>query len=130
MFSKDDYEFLGKQILDAAFVVHKELGPGMLESIYEVCMIEELRSKNISVHNQVSQPVFFKGKALDKTFFIDLLVEKKIIIELKAVEVLLPIHEVQLLSYMKLADIKLGYLINFNVPLLRDGIKRKINGYL
>jgi GxxExxY protein len=130
MFSKDDYEYIGHQIIDSAFVVHKELGPGLLESIYEVCMIEELRSRNISVRNQVKLPVVFKGKELDKTFIIDLLVENKIIIELKAVEILLPVHEVQLVSYMKLAEIKLGFLLNFNVALLKDGIRRKINGYL
>jgi GxxExxY protein len=75
-------------------------------------------------------PVVYKGKELDKVFIIDLLVEESIAIELKAVEQLLPVHEVQLLTYMKLADLKLGYLVNFNVPLIKQGIKRKINGYL
>ena len=74
-------------------------------------------------------PVVYKNKILEKDFFIDILVEKEIVIELKAVEILLPVHEVQTLTYMKLADMKLGYLINFNVPLIKQGIKRKINGY-
>ncbi len=129
MISKTEIELIGKQIVQAAFEVHSELGPGLLESVYEICLVEELKSRNLTVERQVKLPVVFKGKILDKEFFIDLLVEKEIIIELKAVEVLLPVHEVQLLTYMKLADKKLGYLINFNVPLIKEGIRRKINGY-
>ncbi len=129
MISKTEIELIGKQIVQAAFEVHSELGPGLLESVYEICLVEELKSRNLTVERQVKLPVVFKGKILDKEFFIDLLVEKEIIVELKAVEVLLPVHEVQLLTYMKLADKKLGYLINFNVPLIKEGIRRKINGY-
>ncbi len=129
MISKTEIEKIGKQIVNAAFEVHSELGPGLLESVYEICLIEELRNRNLLAERQVKLPVVFKGKILDKDFFIDLLVEKQIIVELKAVEILLPVHEVQLLTYMKLADKKLGYLINFNVPLIKDGIRRKINGY-
>ena len=129
MISKTEIEVIGKQIVQAAFEVHSELGPGLIESVYEICLVEELKSRNLTVERQVKLPVVFKGKILDKEFFIDLLVEKEIIVELKAVEVLLPVHEVQLLTYMKLADKKLGYLINFNVPLIKEGIRRKINGY-
>ena len=129
MISKIEIEKIGKQIVHSAFEVHKELGPGLLESVYEICLVDELRNRNLFVERQLKLPVFYKGKQLQKDFFIDLLVEKKIIIELKAVEFLLPVHEVQVLTYMKLADIKLGYLINFNVPLIKQGIKRKINGY-
>lgn len=129
MISKTEIELIGKQIVQAAFEVHSELGPGLIESVYEICLVEELKSRNLTVERQVKLPVVFKGKILDKEFFIDLLVEKEIIVELKAVEVLLPVHEVQLLTYMKLADKKLGYLINFNVPLIKEGIRRKINGY-
>ena len=129
MISKTEIELIGKQIVQAAFEVHSELGPGLLESVYEICLVEELKSRNLTVERQVKLPVVFKGKILDKEFFIDLLVEKEIIVELKAVDVLLPVHEVQLLTYMKLADKKLGYLINFNVPLIKEGIRRKINGY-
>jgi GxxExxY protein len=127
--NKAEIEDIGSKIVDAAYCVHKELGPGLLESVYECCLIEELKKRNLTVFSQMKLPVFYKGKQLEKEFIIDILVENEIIIELKAVEVLLPVHEVQLLTYMKLADKKLGYLINFNVPMIKDGIKRKINGY-
>ena len=107
-----------------------ELGPGLMESVYETCVIEELNKQNIRVKNQVLLPVIYKGKTLEKEFIIDLLVEEKIILELKSVEVILPIHEAQLVTYLKLANKKLGLLINFNVSLLKDGIRRKINGNL
>ena len=115
--------------MDAAYQVHKELGPGLLESVYEFCLLHELMSRNLIVRNQVRMPIIYKGIELNKNFVIDILVENSIIIELKAVEMIHPIHEVQLLTYLKLADKKLGYLINFNVSLIKDGIKRKINGY-
>jgi len=127
--NKTELDNIGTKIVDAAYSVHKELGPGLLESVYEFCLIEELKSRNLTVNSQMKLPVVYKGKALNKEFIIDLLVENEIIIELKAVEIVLPVHEVQLLTYMKLADKKLGYLINFNVPLIKEGIKRKINGY-
>lgn len=129
MTSKFEYEQIGEEIVHAAFEVHRELGPGLLESVYEACLFEELRSQNLKVERQVMLPVIFKGKVLDKQFCIDLLVENAVIIELKAVEALLPVHEVQLVTYLKLADMKLGYLINFNVPLIKQGIKRKVNNY-
>lgn len=129
MTSKFEYEQIGEEIVHAAFEVHRELGPGLLESVYEACLFEELRSQNLKVERQVMLPVIFKGKVLDKQFCIDLLVENAVIIELKAVESLLPVHEVQLVTYLKLADMKLGYLINFNVPLIKQGIKRKVNNY-
>ncbi|WP_299578853.1 GxxExxY protein [uncultured Sunxiuqinia sp.] len=129
MISKIEYEEIGRKIVHASYEVHRELGPGLLESVYEVCLAEELRNLHLEVERQVKLPVIFKGKVLEKEFFIDLLVEKSIIIELKAVEIILPVHEVQLLTYMKLANMKLGYLINFNVPLIKTGIKRKANNY-
>ncbi|NLU37923.1 MAG: GxxExxY protein [Bacteroidales bacterium] len=128
--SKDRYEEIGAQIVDAAYHVHRELGPGLLESVYEICMIEELKDRGLFVENQVRIPVFYKGKELKKDFIVDILVEDLIIIELKAVEDLLPVHEVQLVTYLKLADKHLGFLINFNVSLIKSGIKRKINGYI
>jgi GxxExxY protein len=130
MISKTKYEEIGKKIVNASYRVHKELEPGLLESVYEICLFDELKEQNLKVRKQVQLPVVYKGKKLDKAFIIDLLVEESIAIELKAVEQLLPVHEVQLLTYMKLADLKLGYLVNFNVPLIKQGIKRKINGYL
>ncbi len=129
MISKNETERIGKLIVDAAFEVHKELGPGLLESVYEHCLVQELKSRDLYVESQVKLPVIYKGMQLDKEFVLDLLVEHEIVIELKAVEILMPVHEVQLLTYLKLADKKLGYLINFNVPLLKEGLKRKINGY-
>ena len=130
MISKDEYERIARHIVNAAYVVHKELGPGLLESVYEVCLLEELRNRGLYVENQVKIPVVFKGKKLDKEFIVDLLVENAIVVELKAVETILPVHEVQLLTYLKLADKKLGFLINFNVSIIKIGIHRKINGYL
>jgi GxxExxY protein len=129
MKSQEEYEIIGKLILDCAFEVHKELGPGLLESVYEICLLDELRKKGLSVKSQVKLPVYYKGKELDKDFYIDILVEDCIVIELKAVEALLPVHEVQLVTYMKLANINLGFLINFNVSLLKSGIRRKVNNY-
>ena len=122
------YNRLGTKIIDAAMQVHRELGPGLLESVYEVCLIEELKNKGLKVGSQVRLPLVYKGKELNKDFIIDLLVEDKIVIELKAVEDLLPVHEVQLVTYLKLSGMKLGYLINFNVSLLKFGIRRRING--
>lgn len=130
MISKIEYERIAKHIVNAAFEVHKELGPGLLESVYEVCLVEELRNRGLFVESQVRIPVVFKGKTLEKEFIVDLLVENSIIVELKAVENLLPVHEVQLVTYLKLAHKKLGFLINFNVSLIKIGIHRKINGYL
>lgn len=129
MISKTEYERIATHIVNAAYDVHKELGPGLLESVYEICMIEELRRRGLFVESQVRVPIIFKGKTLEKEFIVDLLVEKSIIIELKAVENLLPVHEVQLVTYMKLANKKLGFLINFNVSFIKVGIHRKVNDY-
>jgi len=128
-FTKPEYENMGKTILDCAFEVHKELGPGLLESIYEICLCAELKDKGLKVENQVYLPVFYKGRKLDKNFRIDVLVENAIIVELKSSACLYTIDEAQLVSYMRLARIKLGYIINFNEVLLKDGIKRKVNNY-
>lgn len=113
-------------ILDSAIEVHKQLGPGLLESVYEICLFKELRSKKLYVERQAPIPVIYKGEILEADFRIDLLIEKEVIIELKAVETILPVHEAQLLTYMKLADKRLGLLINFNVPKLIDGFRRKV----
>ncbi|BAX79799.1 GxxExxY protein [Labilibaculum antarcticum] len=129
MISKIRYEEIGQIIVQASYEVHKELGPGLLESVYEVCLEEEIKRLKLRVERQVRIPVVFKGKTLGKDFIIDLLVEDEVIIELKALEILLPVHEVQLVTYLKLADKKLGFLINFNVPLIKQGIKRKVNQY-
>jgi len=127
---EQEYNILSGKIFDSALTVHKELGPGLLESVYEACLIEELESRGTSVERQVKIPLIYKGKELNKDFRIDILVEKEIIIELKCVETLLAVHEAQIISYLKLSDKWLGLLINFNVPLLKDGYKRFVNGYL
>jgi GxxExxY protein len=127
--TKEEYERLGKIILDCAFEVHKELGPGLLESIYEECLCEELRNRNINVQNQVYLPLKYKGRKLDKNFRVDVLVENVIILEIKSVYDIYPIDEAQLVSYLRLSDNKLGFLLNFNVVLLKDGIRRKVNNY-
>ena len=128
--SEFEYNHLSGLIINSAIEVHKELGPGLLESVYECCLLDELNRNGLYTERQVKLPVFYKGSKLDKEFFIDILVEDKIILELKSVETILPIHEFQLLTYLKLSGKKLGLLINFNVPLLKDGIRRKINGTL
>lgn len=128
--NKEWYNNICESIIGAAIEVHKELGPGLLESVYETCMVKELVKRGLRVQSQVELPVIYKGETIDKNFRVDLLVEKHIIVELKSIDQLLPIHEVQLLTYLRLANEKLGLLINFNVPILTKGIKRKINGFI
>lgn len=120
---------LSKIILDSSIEVHRNLGPGLLESVYEVCLCKELNLRDINLQRQVSLPVEYKNEKLDADFRIDVLIENEIIIELKAVEFLLPVHEAQLLTYLKLADKRLVFLINFNVPKLVDGFKRRVNNF-
>ena len=107
--------------------VHKTLGAGLLESAYEYCMKAELESRGLKVETEVDLPLYYKNIPTGKCYRIDLMVNDKIIVELKAVDNILPIHEVQLVTYLKLTGKALGLLINFNVPVLKDGIKRKIN---
>ncbi|NJL55562.1 GxxExxY protein [bacterium] len=108
--------------------VHRELGPGLLESAYETCLKYELKQAGLAVESQVPQPVSYKGMALECGYRLDVLVEDLVIVELKAVEALLPIHDAQLLTYLRLRNLWLGLLINFNVPILKHGIKRLVNG--
>jgi GxxExxY protein len=115
-----------EQIIRAAIAVHRELGPGLLESTYEACLAFELIAQRLKIEQQKSVPVCYCDVKLDCGYRIDLLVEDRIVVELKAVEDLEPIHEAQLLTYLKLGGWKLGLLINFNVPLLKDGIRRRI----
>jgi GxxExxY protein len=127
--TKTEYNRLAKQIVDSSYHVHLEMGPGLLESVYEFCLADELRSRGIFVQEQVCIPLVYKGRNLNKDFRLDLLVEKEIIIELKAAEYILPVHEAQIISYLKLADKRLGFLINFNVQLIKDGLRRFVNNY-
>ena len=117
---------ISEKIIGAAIAVHQEFGPGLLESVYEICLVQEMEDRGLKVANQVDLPLYYKGRLTDKKFRIDLLVEDEIVVELKAVEAILPIHEAQLLTYLKLTNKKLGLLINFNVPLFKQGILRRI----
>ena len=117
---------IGKIIVDCAFKVHKILGPGLLESVYETCLFHELTKRGLKVRRQLDLPIRYEDILLESGLRIDLLVENKIIIELKAVEKMHPVFEAQILSYLKLAQKRLGYLINFNTVLFKDGIKRVI----
>lgn len=121
---------LSKIILDASIEVHKQLGPGLLESVYKICLCKELMNKGISYQRQVSLPIVYKNEKLDAEFRMDIVVENEIIIELKAIEEILAVHHAQLLTYLKLYNKRLGLLINFiNTLRLIDGFKRLINGY-
>ncbi len=115
------------QIIKGAIEVHKQLGPGLLESTYEGCLIYELVDSGLSVQSQVPFPVKYKGKLIDIGYRVDLLVEGIVVVELKSVERLLPIHSAQILTYLKLSDLKVGLLINFNAQKIKDGIRRFIN---
>ncbi|MBW4683518.1 MAG: GxxExxY protein [Komarekiella atlantica HA4396-MV6] len=117
---------LAKQIVDASFAVHSQLGPGLLENVYEVCLIYELRKRRLNVAAQVELPVIYDNIRLNTGFRLDLLVEQSVVVELKAVEALIPVHKAQLLTYLKLSGYRLGLLINFNVPLIKDGIQRLV----
>jgi len=119
---------LSKEIIGAAIEVHRRLGPGLLESAYEECLCCELGLKGIKFKRQVPLPVVYKGAKLDCGYRLDLLVEDLVIIEVKAIEAIGPIHEAQLLTYLRLRDSWLGLIINFNVLLLKDGIRRLVNG--
>ncbi len=113
-------------IIGAAIEVHRYLGPGLLESAYEECLCHELALRKISFKRQFPLPISYKGKTMDCSYRIDLLVRDEVVVELKAVEKLLPIHEAQTLTYLKLGSWNVGLLLNFNVPILRNGIKRLV----
>ena len=119
---------ISSKIIGAAIEVHKELGPGLLESVYEACLCQELKKQGLSFDSQVDLPIIYKGEITDKTYRVDILVENCVVVELKAVDTITPIHEAQLFTYMKLLQINLGLLINFNVEILKNGIRRRILG--
>ena len=120
----DRVEAVATQIVDGAFAVHSNLGPGLMERIYEECLAYELRKRGLRVERQVVFPVIYGDVRIDAGVRIDFLVEGVVIIESKAVEALQPVHTAQILTYLKLTKRRLGFLINFNVPLIRDGIRR------
>ena len=119
---------IATQIIGCAIEVHKQLGPGLLESAYEACLVYELKEKGLNVVQQKPLPVVYKDVKLNAGYRIDLLVENKVVIEVKSVEAIAVIHLAQVLTYLKLKDLKLGLLINFNTLLLKNGIKRVVNG--
>ncbi len=115
---------ISTQVVDAAFYVHQQLGPGLLESAYEECLAITLRKRGVFFQRQLVVPIFFDGEKIDIGYRLDFLVNKELIIELKSVEKTLPIHQAQLLTYLKLSNIKAGLLINFNSKMFKDGIQR------
>ena len=119
-----EIEELATKILDCAFKVHRTLGPGLMESVYEICLGHELKQLGIKFQSQVSLPVKYQGIEMEGGMSLDMLVEDKIILELKAAEKMIPLYDAQLMTYLKLTNLRMGLLINFNVPLLKDGIKR------
>ncbi|WP_165721450.1 MULTISPECIES: GxxExxY protein [unclassified Pseudoalteromonas] len=119
-----DTDTLTKTVIGCAIEVHRNLGPGLLESSYEACLIYELNKIGLSAKNQVELPIYYKDQYINTGYRLDILLPNKLIIELKAVDKLIPIHSAQLITYMKLAEISTGLLINFNVLKLVDGIKR------
>lgn len=127
--TREELNRISKIILDACITVHKEMGPRLLESIYVWCLDYELRSRGLKVELEVPVPIIYKEVELSKKFKIDLLVEDEIVVEAKAVEILLPVHIAQIISHLKLTDNRLGLLVNFNVPLLKDGFKRFVNNF-
>jgi GxxExxY protein len=122
----EDVEIIGKAIVNATYRVHKELGPGLLEKVYEVCLTHELRKDGYAVARQIDIPIAYDGIVFDEGLRLDILVENKVIVEVKAVDQINPVWQAQVLSHLKLINLRLGYLINFNVPLVKDGIKRII----
>lgn len=113
-------------IIGSAIEVHKNLGPGLLESVYETCLAKELKLQGVPFQQQVGLPVEYKGEKCEVGYRIDILVDKKVIVEIKSVEAIHPVYEAQLLTYLRLSECKVGLLINFNVPVLKDGIKRMV----
>lgn len=129
MKTQEELNSISKIILDACITVHKEMGPGLLESIYVWCLVYELRNRGLEVQTEIPIPLIYKGVELTKKFKLDILVEGEIILEAKSVEILLPVHIAQIISHLKLTDRRLGFLVNFNVPVLKDGFKRYVNNF-
>jgi len=123
-----DENEIGERVIGAAINVHRELGPGLLESAYEAALAFELEEIGLEFERQMVLPVVYRGKTIDAGYRVDLLVARKVIIELKAIEKVLPVHTAQVISYLKLGGFKLGYLLNFNATRMKDGVNRLVNG--
>ena len=128
MTEKERLHRITDAIIGGAIQVHRVLGPGLLESAYEACLAFELKKRGLSIEQQHPLPLIYEQVKLDCGYRIDLLVEGSVVVEIKAVEAVAPIHEAQVMSYLKLSGCKVALLINFNVPLLKDGIRRFVNG--
>lgn len=124
--TSEKVELVAKQIVDAAFKVHSTLGPGLLESVYAICLTHELRKRGLRVERELKLPIVYDGVTLEAGLRVDMLVEGCVIVDTKAVERLIPVFEAQVQTYLRLTKTTLGFLINFNVPLIKDGIKRVI----
>ena len=123
-----DENEIGERILGCALTVHRALGPGLLESAYEACLVHELRKARLDYQQQLTLPLVYDGEVIDTGYRLDLLVEGLVVVEIKAVDHLMEVHRAQLLSYLKLGGYRLGYLLNFNVSLMKNGITRMANG--
>jgi GxxExxY protein len=122
-----DLNKISGEIVDAAFHIHSKLGPGLLESVYEIILAKELEKRGFCVERQKAIPIEFEGTSFDEGFRADLIVENAVIVELKSVEQIAPVHSKQLLTYLRLLDYRLGLLINFGAPIIKEGIKRIVN---
>jgi len=125
--TRDEMERIATEIVDAMVQVHRALGPGLLESTYQACLAHELSTRGIAVQCEIKLPVKYRGITIEAGYRIDTLVAETILIENKSVQALLPVHSAQLLTYLKLSGCHLGFLVNWNVPLIKDGIKRMVN---
>ena len=123
----EELELIGKAIVNSAIKVHRTLGPGLLESVYQRCLTYELEKSDLQVKCETHLPVKYEDIEIDAGFRIDMIVNASVIIENKTVDKIAPIHEAQLLTYLKIANLKLGFLLNWNVPLMKDGIRRMVN---
>lgn len=123
-----DENSIARQIVDAAFHIHKTLGPGLLETVYETLLTHELNKRGLKTKNQQSIPIDYEGIHIDLAFRADIIVEDKVIVEIKSTEAIAPVHKKQLLTYLRLTNLRLGLLINFNTVLIKDGITRVVNG--
>lgn len=119
---------IGRALVDSAMKVHRVLGPGLLESVYEVALAHELRTRGFSVERQVAFPIVYEGVEFDEGFRVDLVINGLVVAELKSVEKIAPVHAKQVLTYLRLSKLRLGFLLNFGMPYMRDGIERIVNG--
>lgn len=119
-------ECVGRAVLDAAFAVHKTLGPGLLESVYETCLTEELQRAGLRIERQVGVPITYGEARMDVGFRLDLLVERAVVVEIKSIDALASIHTAQVLTYLRFSKVRLGYLINFNTVMLKNGLRRLV----